>query len=86
MDEPVKVVTRTCPECGHRHSIAASTSEAAEFISLLELECDELRAALAQAAKLFEAMTQHKIVFHDKFHAWLALPIVQAARKAKSEE
>lgn len=40
-----------------------------------------LNEAIAEAAKLFQALVEHKIVFHDKFKAWLALPVVKAARK-----
>jgi len=42
-----KAVTRTCPECGHTHSVAAETVDAAELISRLEAELAEVRQSLA---------------------------------------
>lgn len=45
-------VTGTCPECGHTHSVAAETVDAARLISKLKAELDETRRALTLRKKL----------------------------------
>lgn len=57
MSTEPKVVTRTCPQCGHRHSLGASTSEAAEFISSLEARADELEKALELQKRISDAFS-----------------------------
>lgn len=85
-----KVVTRTCPECGHKHSLAASTEEAATFISEVERQRDELQAELQELRAVVAALDAlpleelHGVVV---LHACDLRPLWEAAwalRKARA--